>query len=200
MANVNQSAPPEPRESTSESVESVESVQPERRERVGYGAPPEEHVIPQPVGLYYAFLAGGALATVGLLGLIPPFTQGGVLFNIMHVSTIVSVVHLVTGLAGIGVFFLGKRRYATIYAALIGAIYLVIFSNGNVDYGNLSSTFGANSLLLRIQWIVFNGFHAGLMLASWLVAALSAMQKGDRATREYRSERRWFLESRSRAE
>lgn len=198
MANVNQSAPPEPREITSEGAQG--GVQSEQRERMGYGAPPEEHVIPQPVGLYYAFLAGGALATVGLLGLIPAFTQGGALFNIMHVSTTVSVVHLITGLAGIGVFFLGKRRYATIYAALIGAIYLVIFSNGNVDYGNMSSTFGPHTILLRIQWIVFNGFHAGLMLASWLVAALSAMQKGDRATREYRSERHWFQQSRSRAE
>jgi hypothetical protein len=173
---------------------------PEERERTAYGAPPEEHVIPQPVGLYYAFLAGGALTTLGILGFIPPFTQGSVLFDIMRVTTITNVLHLVTGLAGLGVAFLGKRRYATIYAAVIGAIYLVTFSNGNVDYGNLASTFGPNSTLLRLQWITFNGLHAALMLASWLVAALSAMQKGDRATRAYRRERRWFLESRSRIE
>jgi hypothetical protein len=113
------------------------------------------------------------------------------------VTTATNVLHLVTGLAGLGVAFLGKRRYATIYAAVIGAIYVVTFSNGNVEYGNLSGTFGAN-LMLRIQWIVYNAFHAGLMLVSWLVAALSAMQKGDRATRAYRRERLWFLQSRTR--
>jgi hypothetical protein len=171
--------------------------QSEQRAREGYGAPPEEHVIPQPIGLYYAFLAGGALTTVGILGFIPPFTQGGALFDVMYVTTATNVLHLVTGLAGLGVAFLGKRRYATIYAAVIGAIYVVVFSNGNVEYGNLSGTFGAN-LMLRVQWIVYNAFHAGLMLVSWLVAALSAMQKGDRATRAYRRERPWFSQSRTR--
>jgi len=173
---------------------------PVQEERASFGAPPEETVIPQPIGLYYAFLAGGALTTVGLLGLVPQFTQGGVLFDIMRVTTPTNFLHLFTGLAGVGVAFLRKRRYATAYAAIIGAIYLVTFSNGNVDYGNIETSLGLSSVLTRIQWITFNGFHAGLMLASWLVAALSAMQKGDRATRAYRSERRWFLESRTRTE
>lgn len=180
--------------------EANQSAPPEERERAGYGAPPEEHVIRQPVGIYYAFLAGGALTTLGILGFIPAFTQGGVLFDIMRVTVITNFVHLFTGLAGIGVAFLRRRRFATIYAALLGAIYLVIFSNGNVDYGNIETSLGSHSALMRIQWITFNGFHAGLMLASWLIAALGAMQRGDRATREYRRERRWFLESRSRTE
>ncbi|HEX8997165.1 MAG TPA: DUF4383 domain-containing protein [Ktedonobacterales bacterium] len=175
-------------------------LSPEQRERASYGAPPEEHVIPQPVNLYYAFLAGGGLLTLGILGFIPLFTQGGVLFDIMRVTTITNVVHVVTGIAGLGVALLGKRRYATIYAALLGAVYLVVFSNGNVDYGNIESSLGAQSALTRIQWITFNGLHAALMLASWLVAALSAMQRGDRATREYRSERSWFQRTRSRTE
>jgi hypothetical protein len=179
--------------------EANQSAPPEQREREGYGAPPEERVIPQPIAIYYAFLVGGALTTIGILGFIPPFTQGGALFDVMRVTTATNFLHLATGLAGLGVAFLRKRSYATIYAAVIGAIYVVTFSNGNVDYGNLSGTFGAN-LMLRIQWIVYNAFHAGLMLVSWLIAALSAMQKGDRATRQYRRERRWFLQSRSRTE
>ncbi|HEX8728870.1 MAG TPA: DUF4383 domain-containing protein [Ktedonobacterales bacterium] len=170
---------------------------PDPPEQVGYGAPPEEHVIPQPIALYYAFLVGGGLATLGILGFIPPFTRGGVLFDIMRVTLEANIIHLVTGLAGLGVAFLGRRRYATIYCAIIGAIYVVLFSNGNVDYGNLVGTFGPNGTLARIQWITYNGLHAGLMLISWLIAALSAMQKGDRATRAYRRERPWFWQARS---
>lgn len=170
---------------------------PEEERRVSYGAPTEADTISQPIGLYWAFLAGGALITVGLLGFIPPFTKGGALFDIMRVTTVGNFIHLLTGLLGMGVFFLRKRRYATIYAALLGAIYLIYFSNGNVAYGNIEATFGPAQVLQRIQWITFNAFHAGMMLASWLVAGLSAMQRGDRATRAYRAERRWFWESRT---
>jgi hypothetical protein len=170
---------------------------PEPREQAGYAAPPEERVISQPIALYYAFLVGGGLTTLGILGFIPPFTRGDVLFDIMRVTVEGNIIHLVTGLAGLGVAFLGKRRWATIYCAIIGAIYVVLFSNGNVDYGNLVGTFGSNGVLARVQWITYNGLHAGLMLASWLVAALSAMQKGDRATRAYRRERPWFWQARA---
>lgn len=170
---------------------------PEPHEQAGYAAPPEEQVIPQPIALYYAFLVGGGLTTLGILGFIPPFTRGDVLFDIMRVTVEGNIIHLVTGLAGLGVAFLGKRRWATIYCAIIGAIYVVLFSNGNVVYGNLVGTFGSNGVLARVQWITYNGLHAALMLASWLVAALSAMQKGDRATRAYRRERPWFWQMRS---
>ncbi len=195
MSEADQSAPP----AESRRVDEFTPV-PVQEERASFGAPPEETVIQQPIGLYYAFLAGGALTTLGLLGLVPQFTQGGVLFDVMRVTTPTTFLHLFTGLAGIGVAFLRKRRFATAYAAIIGAIYLVTFSNGNVDYGNIEASLGVASVLTRIQWITYNGLHAGLMLASWLVAALSAMQKGDRATRAYRGERRWFLESRTRTE
>ena len=177
--------------------EGNQQAEPNPSEQTGYGAPPEEAVIPQPIALYYAFLVGGGLTTLGILGFIPPFTQGGVLFDIMRVTLVANIIHLVTGLAGLGVAFLGKRRYATIYCAIIGAIYVVVFSNGNVEYGNAESTFGANGLLTRIQWITFNGLHAALMLLSWLVAAFSALQRGDRATRAYRRERPWFWQSRA---
>ena len=177
--------------------EGNQQAEPNPSEQTGYGAPPEEAVISQPIALYYAFLVGGGLTTLGILGFIPPFTEGGALFDIMRVTLVANIIHLVTGLAGLGVAFLGKRRYATIYCAIIGAIYVVTFSNGNVEYGNAEATFGANGLLTRIQWITFNGLHAALMLLSWLVAALSALQKGDRATRAYRRERPWFWQSRA---
>ena len=198
MSEIEQSAPRTHPTEPEQIDERTPVLTPE--ERSSFGAPPEEAVIPQPIGLYYAFLVGGLLATLGLLGLVPQFTRGGVLFDVIRVTTPTTFLHLFTGLAGMGVAFLRKRRYATAYAAIIGAIYLVTFSNGNVDYGNIETTLGLSSVLTRIQWITFNGLHAGLMLASWLVAALSAMQKGDRATRAYRRERRWFLESRTRTE
>lgn len=177
--------------------EGNQQAEPNPPEQTQYGAPPEETVIPQPIALYYAFLVGGGLTTLGILGFIPPFTQGGVLFDIMRVTLVTNIIHLVTGLAGLGVAFLGKRRYATIYCAIIGAIYVVTFSNGNVEYGNAEATFGVNGTLARFQWITFNGLHAALMLFSWLVAAFSALQRGDRATRAYRRERPWFWRSRA---
>src|SRR6185312_17239300 len=97
--------------------------------------------------------------TLGILGFIPLFTQGDVLFDIMRVTVEGNIIHLVTGLAGLGVAFLGRRRWATIYCAIIGTIYVVLFSNGNVVYGNLVGTFGPHETLARVQWITYNGLH-----------------------------------------
>lgn len=163
-----------------------------------YGAPKEETVLNIPVALYFALLAGGGLTLLGILGFIPAFTQGGALFDVIRVTTTANVVHLVTGLAGLVVWRLGHKRYAIWYAACIGWVYLIYFSADNIAFGNLEGTVKLDTFLENLQWIVYNALHAGLMLGGFLVAALAAMQRGDRATRRYRSGRRWFWESRTR--
>lgn len=163
-----------------------------------YGAPEEEAVLNTPVALYFALLAGGGLTLLGILGFIPAFTQGGALFDVIRVTTTANVVHLVTGLAGLVVWRLGHRRYAMWYAACIGWVYLIYFSADNIAFGNLEGTVKLDTFVQKLQWILYNALHAGLMLGGFLVAALAAMQRGDRATRRYRSGQRWFWLSRTR--
>ena len=163
-----------------------------------YGAPEEEPVITRPIARYFALLCGAGLTIWGILGFIPPFTAGGALFDIVHVTTTSNILHLITGLPGLVVWRLGKRRYATWYAAFIGFVYLIYFSIVNIAFGNLEGTVKLDTGLHKLQWIVYVALHAGLMLGGWLVAALAAMQRGDRATRRYRSGRRWFWISRTR--
>lgn len=166
--------------------------------RADYGAPPEEDVINAPIARYYALLAGGALTTLGILGFIPAFTQGGALFDVLRVTTTANVLHLVTGIPGLIVWGLNRRGTARVYALALGTVYFIYFSIGNIVFGNLDGTPALDTAIHRFQWITYNGLHAGLMLVSWLVAALAYMQKGDRSTREYRSKRRWFWQSRTR--
>lgn len=162
------------------------------------GAPEEDRVITVPVACYFALLTGGALTFWGILGFIPAFTQGGALFDIVRVTPLSNVLHLVTGLPGLVVWWLPHKWYAAWYGAFLGAVYLVYFSAANIVFGNLEGTVNLDVGLHRLQWVVFVGLQAGLMLAGFLVAALTAMQRGDRATRRYRSGRRWFWESRTR--
>ena len=162
------------------------------------GAPEEERVITVPIARYFALLTGGALTLWGILGFIPAFTQGGALFDIVRVTPLSNVLHLVTGIPGLIVWRLPGKRYAALYGAFVGAVYLVYFSAANIVFGNLEGTVNLDVSLHRLQWVVFVGLQAGLMLAGFLVAALAAMQRGDRATRRYRGSRRWFWESRTR--
>ena len=162
------------------------------------GAPEEERMITVPVACYFALLTGGALTLWGILGFIPPITQGGALFDVVRVTPAANVLHIVTGLVGLVVWRLPQKQYATWYGAFLGVVYLVYFSAANIVFGNLEGTVNLDVGLHRLQWVVFVGLQAGLMLAGFLVSALAAMQRGDRATRRYRSGRRWFWLSRTR--
>ena len=162
------------------------------------GAPEEELVITAPVARYFALLTGVALTIWGILGFIPLFTQGGALFDIVRVTPASNVLHVVTGLPGLVVWRLPHKRYATWYGIFLAAVYLIYFSAANIVFGNLEGTVNLDVGLHRLQWVVFVGLQVGLMLAGFLIAALAATQHGDRATRRYRGERRWFWESRTR--
>jgi uncharacterized membrane protein YuzA (DUF378 family) len=156
------------------------------------GAPAEDAVITVPIGLYYAKLTGAALTLLGIVSLIPPLTRGDTLLDIMHVTPSAAILYLVTGLAGIAVGVIGRKRFATAYALAVGFIYVVYFSLINIVFGNMSGTLQLDTTLHIIQWVLFVALQAGLMLSGWIVAALSALQRGDRATRRYRTRRPWL--------
>ncbi len=165
------------------------------RTPVQYGAPEEEAVVTQPVARYFALLAGGGLVTLGILGFIPAISQGGVLLGITHVSTTANIIRLVTGVLGLIAFAMHRSLDAKAYAIFIGVVYLIYFSIGNIDFGNMEGSYNA---LQKFPWITFNAINAGLMISGWLVAGLAFMQSGDVATREYRQRRRWVIFSRDR--
>lgn len=164
-------------------------------EQSSYQYPDPEKVITAPVPRYYALIAGVGLVALGVLGMIPAFTVGGVLFGVLRVSGALNTVHLLTGVLGLVVFTPRCCRYATAYALLLGLVYLVVFSIGNLGFGNVESTLTPHQ---RFAYIAANGLHAGIMLLSWLIAGLSALQTGDRATRRYRREHPYSIRTRTR--
>ncbi len=160
-----------------------------------YSGPPveEEAIITAPVARYYAIVVGIGLTGLGVLGMIPAFTAGGVLFGLLRVTPADNMIHLLSGLAGLAVWLLHRNRYARAYAILIALVYLFVFTVGNIVLGNLS---GSASLTPRQQvpYILANGLHVTLMLTGALVAALASLQLGDTRTREYRRGR-WYYRS-----
>ncbi len=157
---------------------------PGTREQFPYAQFDERYLVKVPVAHYYALLVGGALVTLGILGFIPPFTHGNVLFGFFRVSAAFNIIHLLTGIAGLAVFALPQHHLARSYAILLAAIYLATFTVGNILYGNMANSPAIHAA--DIPYILANAFHAGLMLTGALIFGLSALQQGDRATETYR--------------
>lgn len=162
------------------------------------GPPPEEEaVITAPVARYYAIVVGVGLTALGVLGLIPAFTAGNVLFGVIRATPADNIIHLLSGLAGLAVWLLHRNRYARGYAILIALVYLIVFTIGNISFGNLDESV-ALPPSEQLPYIVSNALHVTLMLTGALVAALANLQLGDTRTREYRSHERWNYRSRTR--
>ncbi|HEV8194887.1 MAG TPA: DUF4383 domain-containing protein [Ktedonobacterales bacterium] len=162
------------------------------------GPPPEEEaVITAPVARYYAIVVGLGLTVLGVLGMIPAFTSGNVLFGLLYVTPAANMTHLLSGLAGLAVWLLHRNRFARAYAVLIALVYVVVFTIGNIRLGNLTES-GSLPASEQLPYILSNGLHVTLMLTGALVAALASMQLGDRRTREDRSNQRWDYRSRTR--
>lgn len=162
------------------------------------GPPPEEEaVITAPVARYYAIVVGSGLTVLGLLGMIPAFTAGHVLFGLIRATPADNMIHLLSGLVGLAVWLLHRNRYARGYAVLIAIVYFAVFTVGNIGFGNLSESVPL-SPREQLPYIISNGLHVTLMLTGALVAALAYMQIGDTRTREYHSHQRWNYWSRTR--
>lgn len=175
----------------------------ERVETFELMAPPAHSALMNfPIARTFAFLAGGGLATLGVAGLLPVISANGTLLGLFHVSAATNLVHLATGLAGLAAWRLRRESLVVWYAVALMAIYLWIFSDGILAFGNGVAPAGAPSLVLLgvlplrdLPLLLANGLHVTLTLGSLLVAGATALQQGAYATaavdagrvREYRS-------------
>lgn len=148
--------------------ERVEQYQEERR-----------YLVMVPIARYYALLVGLALLPLGVLGFIPQLTRGGVLLGLLRVTPTISVLYILTGVAGIAAYTFKGGYYAHDFTLILTGVYLLVFSSGNIAFGNAEGSAGGAP---NIPWILENALHAGLMLTGALITGLAALQRGDRAT------------------
>lgn len=151
------------------------------RERVEQFREERRYIVKTPIACYYAILVGLILTPLGIAGLVPQFTEGGLLFHVLRDSIGISCVYLVTGLAGLFAGTFRGGHYAHLYTLILTGLYLFLFSSGNIAFGNAEGTTGGPP---DFPWIFENAIHAGLMLTGALITGLSALQRGDRATAE----------------
>ncbi|HEX8037035.1 MAG TPA: hypothetical protein VF510_24480 [Ktedonobacterales bacterium] len=151
----------------------------QERERTEQFKEERRYIVKVPVAPYYALLVGLALLPLGVLGLIPQLTRGGVLLGFMRITPVVSVIFILTGIGGIAAFAYKRGHYAHHFTLILTGVYLLLFSSNNIAFGNAE---GASGGPPNIPWIIENALLAGLMLSGALVTGLATLQRGDRAT------------------
>jgi hypothetical protein len=155
----------------------------QERERTEQFKEERRYIVKVPVAPYFALLVGLALLPLGILGLIPELTRGGVLLGLMRITPVVSVIYILTGVAGIAAFTFKRGHYAHHFTLVLTGVYLLLFSYDNIAFGNAEGITGGPP---NIPWIIENALQAGLMLTGALITGLATLQRGDRATaREY---------------
>jgi len=179
-------------------LEAPEGAESDSIEKLEFAEAPEKRsrLLDAPIARWFAFVAGGGLTTLGILGLIPWITANNTLLGLFHVTPQVSLIHLATGLAGLAIWRFGRGSLAFAYAIALTAIYVLVFSDGNIAFGNAvgmfqpvggtwqapeSTVLGFFSVRLLPE-ILANGFHVTLALVAFLVAAAHALQEGTRST------------------
>lgn len=179
-------------------LEAPEGVESDSIEKLEFADEPAEQswLLHAPIARGFAFLAGGGLTTLGVLGLIPWLTANGTLLGLFHVTPQLSLIHLATGLVGLAIWRSGRGSLAFAYAIALTAIYVLVFSDGNIAFGNAVGMFApsGNSLqahesvlfglfpLRLLPQMLINGFHVTLALVAFIVAAAHALQEGARST------------------
>jgi len=150
------------------------------------------YLVTVPVARYYALLVGVFLTALGILGFVPFVTKGGVLLGLIVATRPWNIIHIVTGVPGIALFFWRQGRYTKTYVLLLAFIYLAVFSAGNFIFAHLDNSYGLR--FTDIPYILGSAVDAGVMLASALVFALASMQRGDVQTEKFRAYFREQLE------
>lgn len=179
-------------------LEAPEGVESDSIEKLEFADEPttQSKLVDAPIARWFAFVAGGGLTTLGLFGLIPWINANDTLLGLFHVTPQLSLIHLVTGLAGLAIWRYGRGSLAFAYTIALTAIYVLIFSDGNIAFGNAIGMFEStgNSLntpesmlfglvpMRLLPETLTNGFHVTLSLVAFLVAAAHAFQDGARAT------------------
>lgn len=72
-----------------------------------------------------ALIFGVVLLAVGLLGFIPALVPDGKLLGIFAVDSLHNLIHIATGLAGIGAYVAGGRA-PKVYFQVFGVVYAIV--------------------------------------------------------------------------
>ena len=111
-----------------------------------------------------ALIFGVVLLAVGLLGFVPALTPDGRLLGIFAVDTLHNLVHVATGLAGIGAYVAGSRA-SRVYFQVFGVVYAIVtlvgFLQGDTVLGLIPVNVADNLLHLAITALaLYLGFAA----------------------------------------
>lgn len=179
-------------------LEAPEGVESDSIEKLEFADEPttQSQLVNAPLARWFTLVAGGGLTTLGLFGLVPWINANDTLLGVFHVTPQISLIHLATGIAGLAIWRFGRGKLAFAYTIALTAIYVLIFSDGNIAFGNGIGMFesAGNTLNARedllfglvpvrlLPQMLANGFHVTLSLVAFLVAAAHAFQDGARAT------------------
>lgn len=83
-----------------------------------------------------ALIFGVVLTAVGLLGFVPGLTPNNHLLGIFEVDALHNLVHLASGLAGIGAYVAGGRA-SKLYFQVFGVVYALVTLLGFIQGDNV---------------------------------------------------------------
>lgn len=113
-------------------------------------------------GAVYIILA---ILGIGLIFVGPQYAEGHMLFGIFHLDIVHDLVHLVSGLAALGVATTGSIYYARKYFQLFGLVYGLVAIIGFMQQHTVLGLFVVNN--------PDNFLHVGISVASLALGFLT---------------------------
>lgn len=108
-----------------------------------------------------AWVFGGILALVGVLGFVPGVTSGGMLLGIFEVDTLHNVIHLATGLAALAAAYglYSTRLFFQVFGVVYAIVAVVGFIQGDTVLGLITTNMADHALhLLLAAVFLYVGF------------------------------------------
>ncbi len=143
----------------------------------------------------FAFFVGGGLASLGVVALLASLTGHSTLLGLFHVDTPTSVIYLLSGVAGMAAWRLRRESAAVAYAVAMMLLYVLLFSAGNIAFGNAegfppagATTFLGVLRLYDIPAIASNGMQITVAMLGLMTMVAAGLQQGARATLRTRSQ------------
>jgi len=111
-----------------------------------------------------AWVFGIVFIVIGILGLMPTFTSGGMLFGVFSLDVMLSAVYLISGILAILAVW-GTGSYTQLYFKVFGVVYAIItiigFIQGDTVLGLMTVNTADNVLNLVIAAVaLWAGFGA----------------------------------------
>jgi len=110
-----------------------------------------------------AYIFGAVFLLIGVLGFVPGVTTDGHLLGIFDVSPIHNVIHLLSGIAALGLAMTmgekGSQLYFRVFGIVYGLVTIIGFIQGNTVLGLIGVNMADNLLHLAITAIaLYAGF------------------------------------------